>query len=204
MRQTMGGIDWGCKWERSPKYRKDLHWTICFHWSAQYSIEIALRWAIRQESGPKCTQEIALSWTIRLRIRLLAIASRPGWCPQKFHQVCFPTYRAGLVVMMTIKMLTKRICIVVVVDTMCSLPFSLKPFVDLGLHPYTLLYPGMRCRKQRTPTLLCHKHTWPMLLCRKHTWAGFVEHPKPWSISCDPQDAEHPNIDMWARAFRNI
>ena len=48
--------------------------------------------------------------------------------PQNFHQVCFPTYRAGLVVMMTIKMLTKRICIVVVVDTMCSLPFSLKAF----------------------------------------------------------------------------
>ena len=45
-----------------------------------------------------------------------------------------------------------------------------------------------------------------MLLCCKHTWAGFVEHPKPWSISCDPQDAEHlehPNIDMWARAFTN-
>ena len=51
--------------------------------------------------------------------------------PQNFHQVCFPTYRAGLVVMMTKMMLTKMICIhvlVVVVDTMCSLPFSLKAF----------------------------------------------------------------------------
>ena len=82
--------------------------------------------------------------------------------------------------------------------------FPWKPFVNLGLHPDTLLYPGMRCRKQRWPTLRCHKHTWPMLLCRKHMWAALVEHPKPWSISCDPQDAEHPNIDMWARAFRNI
>ena len=140
MFQTIGSKDEVNNTKRSPKYRKDLHWTICFHWSAQYSIEIALRWAIRQESGPKCTQEIALSWTIRLWIRLLRIASRPGWCLGTSTRSAFQHRRPAMVVVMTTIMLTKRVCIVVVVDTMCSLPFSLKAFCQPWPSPW---YPAL-------------------------------------------------------------
>ena len=160
MLQTIGSKDEVNNTKRSPKYRKDLHWTICFHWSAQYSIEIALRWAIRQESGPKCTQEIALSWTIRLRIRLQPIASRPGWCLLRSSTRSAFQHRGLAWWWWWPRWCWRRGYVLWLWWTQCAhYHFPWKPFINLGLHPDTLLYPGMCCRKQSYPTLLCHKHT---------------------------------------------